>query len=238
MAEKPRSIVASIVGVLALGAGLAAFLVPLQHAGPYGIPGRGLAGGLACLAIAALLLRRGTSRWLRVFALLASPYFLFLALYGALAELEEVVGRAQINATKPDAELYVDGELVGRSPLDENVYLEVGKHTIEARLGTNTAAKVIDVVAGSRHDVRLEFASAPTPAPATATAVRPKPLPAKVPERSEEPADRSLLPALIGGTLANNHPANAQVMLVGGGLGYGDDVDLDAGGPYSDVLAA
>ncbi len=119
-----------------------------------------------------------------------------------LAELEEVVGRAQINATKPDAELYVDGELVGRSPLDENVYLEVGKHTIEARLGTNTAAKVIDVVAGSRHDVRLEFASAPTPAPATATAVRPKPLPAKVPERSEEPADRSLLPALIGGTLA------------------------------------
>jgi hypothetical protein len=88
---KPRSVVASVVGALALCAGLAAFLVPLQHAGPYGIPGRGLAGGLACLAIAALLLRRGTPRWLRAVALLASPYFLFLALYGALAELEEVV---------------------------------------------------------------------------------------------------------------------------------------------------
>ena len=42
---KPRSVAASIVGVITLGAGLAAFLVPLQHAGPYGIPGRGLVGG-------------------------------------------------------------------------------------------------------------------------------------------------------------------------------------------------
>lgn len=92
MAEtKPRSVVASIVGTLVLCAGIAAFLVPLRHAGPYGIPGRGLAGGLACLAIAALLLWRGTPGWVRVVALLASPYFLFLALYGALAELEEVV---------------------------------------------------------------------------------------------------------------------------------------------------
>jgi hypothetical protein len=92
MAEtKPRSLVASIVGTLVLCAGLAAFLVPLRHAGPYGIPGRGLTGGLACLAIAALLLLRATPGWVRAVALLASPYFLFLALYGALAELEEVV---------------------------------------------------------------------------------------------------------------------------------------------------
>jgi len=92
MAEtRPRSVVASIVGALVLCAGLSAFLVPLRHAGPYGIPGRGLVGGLACLAIAALLLWRGTHGWVRVVALLASPYFLFLALYGALAELEEVV---------------------------------------------------------------------------------------------------------------------------------------------------
>lgn len=92
MAERRRgSLVASIVGVLALCAGLAAFVIPLQHAGPYGIPGRGLVGGLLCLAIAALLLARGTPALVRVVALVASPFFLFLALYGALAELEEVV---------------------------------------------------------------------------------------------------------------------------------------------------
>jgi hypothetical protein len=88
---KPRSMAASLVGLLTLGAGLAAFLVPLQHAGPYGIPGRGLAGGLLCFAISGVLLWRGTPRLARGVALLASPIVLFFALYGALAELEEVV---------------------------------------------------------------------------------------------------------------------------------------------------
>jgi hypothetical protein len=88
---KRRSIVATLVGVLALCAGLGAFLVPLQHAGPYGIPGRGLIGGLLCFAIAALLLVRGKPSLARRIALAASPFALFFALYGALAELEEVV---------------------------------------------------------------------------------------------------------------------------------------------------
>jgi hypothetical protein len=117
-----------------------------------------------------------------------------------LAELEEVIGRAELAVTEPEAELYVDGDLVGRSPLNEKVYLEVGKHTIEARLGTNTATQVIDVVAGSRHDVRLELPRAPEPAPPPP--IRPKPSPAPPPDRAEEPAARSLLPALVGGTIA------------------------------------
>jgi hypothetical protein len=93
-------VVGTIVGVLALCAGLAAFLVPLGHAGPYGIPGRGLVGGLAGLAIAAVLLARGTPALVRGVALAASPFVLFLALYGAFAELEEVVV-----LYAPDAEL-------------------------------------------------------------------------------------------------------------------------------------
>jgi hypothetical protein len=98
--KKLAAILLMLVGVLALCAGIAAFVVPLRHAGPYGIPGRGLAGGLACLAIAAVLLLRGVPLWVRGVALVASPYFLFLALYGAFAELEEVV---VLHA--PDAEL-------------------------------------------------------------------------------------------------------------------------------------
>ena len=88
---KPRSIAASIVGLLTLGAGLAAFLVPLQHAGPYGIPGRGLVGGLLCFAISGVLLARSTPKIARGIGLVASPIVLFFALYGALAEFEEVV---------------------------------------------------------------------------------------------------------------------------------------------------
>ncbi len=88
---KPRSLAQSVVVVLTLGSGIAAFLVPLQHAGPYGIPGRGLVGGLLCFAIAAVLLARGTPTIVRRIALVASPFVLFIALYGALAEVEEVV---------------------------------------------------------------------------------------------------------------------------------------------------
>ena len=90
-AQSLGSIVARVVGVLSLCAGLAAFLVPLRHAGPYGVPGRGLIGGLACLAVAAVLLARGAPALLRGVAVAASPLVLFLALYGAFAELEEVV---------------------------------------------------------------------------------------------------------------------------------------------------
>jgi hypothetical protein len=97
---RPLSILPSGVGVLTLAAGLAAFLVPLHHAGPYGIPGRGLVGGLLCLALAGALLLRGAPAIVRALALVASPFVLFLALYGALAELEEVVV-----LYAPDAEL-------------------------------------------------------------------------------------------------------------------------------------
>lgn len=88
---RSRSIGATIVGVLTLCAGLAAFLVPLQHAGPYGIPGRGLVGGLLCFAISAVLLARATPTVVRVLAFVATPVVLFFALYGAFAEAEEVV---------------------------------------------------------------------------------------------------------------------------------------------------
>ena len=88
---KPRSMAGLIVGLLALCAGLGAFLVPLHHAGPYGIPGRGLVGGLLCFAISGVLIARSMPTIARGIALIASPIVLFFALYGALAELEEVV---------------------------------------------------------------------------------------------------------------------------------------------------
>lgn len=88
---KSRPVALVLVAALTAIAGLAAFLVPLHHAGPYGIPGRGLVGGLACLAVAGVLLVRGAPTIARSMALLAAPIVLFFALYGALAELEEVV---------------------------------------------------------------------------------------------------------------------------------------------------
>jgi hypothetical protein len=97
---KPRSIASTVVGLLMLVAGVAAFLVPLHHPGPYGIPGRGLVGGLLSLVLAGVLVARATPAVARGIAIAVSPIVLFFALYGALAELEEVVV-----LYAPDAEL-------------------------------------------------------------------------------------------------------------------------------------
>ena len=80
-----------IVGLLTLVAGLAAFLVPMQHAGPFGMPGRGVVGGLLCLLVTAVLFAPRMPSLARGIAFACSPVVLFLALYAALAELEEVV---------------------------------------------------------------------------------------------------------------------------------------------------
>ncbi len=120
---KPRSIMATILGLVTLSAGLAAFLVPLQHAGPYGIPGRGLVGGLLCFAISGALLARGAPTIARVAALVASPIVLFFALYGAFAELEEVV---VLHTEEAELRLWIvdhDGEewvSMSRSKADEH----------------------------------------------------------------------------------------------------------------------
>jgi len=82
---------ATVLGLLMGIAGLAAFLVPLHHPGRYGIPGTGLVGGLLSLGLAGVLLARSTPALARGFAIAVSPIALFFALYGALAELEEVV---------------------------------------------------------------------------------------------------------------------------------------------------
>jgi len=146
-----RSIVALVVGLLTLSAGLAAFLVPLQHAGPYGIPGRGLVGGLLCFAISGVLLTRSTPRIARAVALAASPFVLFFALYGAFAELEEVV---VLYAEDAELRLWiVDHEGVEwvsmpRSKADENAIdgkklelLRAGEtHCVIPRIVEDTAA--------------------------------------------------------------------------------------------------
>ena len=148
---KPRGTAATFVGVLTLLAGAAAFLVPLQHAGPYGIPGRGLVGGLLCFAVSAVLLVRGTPVIARVVAYAASPLVLFFALYGALAELEEVV---VLYTEHADLRLWiVDHEGVEwvsmpRSKADENAIdgkklelLRAGEtHCVIPRIVEDTAA--------------------------------------------------------------------------------------------------
>jgi len=88
------------VGIVLIALGLAVFLVRLRHAGPYFLPeGGNLAGGLGALVCGALLIRAKAAKiggqavriGLTSLLAIASLVSFYLALYGTLAELEEVV---------------------------------------------------------------------------------------------------------------------------------------------------
>ena len=90
-AVQPARIAAWIVGLLALAAGAATFLIPMQHPGPFSMPGRGVVAGLLCAATAAALFAPRMPSLARSIAFACSPFVLFFALYASLAELEEVI---------------------------------------------------------------------------------------------------------------------------------------------------
>ncbi len=129
----------------------------------------------------------------------------------SLADLKNTVGTARVIVNQPDADIRVDGESRGRSPLAEALFLDIGKHTVEASLGADVATKTIDVVGGSAQDVSLELPAASTPAasgPAPSTA--PPPAPASRPE-TDRREGKSLVPVAIG----------AGLFVAGLGTGFG-----------------
>ena len=144
---KKRSITASIVGLLTLSAGLAAFLVPLQHAGSYGIPGQGLVGGLLCFAVSGVLLARSTPTVARGVALVAAPIALCFALYGALAELEEVVvlyaGDAELRLWIVDHD-GVEWVLTPRSKAEEHALDGADLELLRAGATRCVAPRIVD----------------------------------------------------------------------------------------------
>jgi len=97
-------IVGRAVGGLALVGAAATFIVPMQHAGPFSMPGRGVVAGLLCLLIAAVLFMPKAPFLARALAFAAAPVVLFLALYASLAELEEVV---VLSAPSADLRLWI-----------------------------------------------------------------------------------------------------------------------------------
>lgn len=100
----PLSILLRSAGALLLLAGIAVFLIRLQHAGPYASPqGGNLRAALLAIGLGALAIfesRRGAGApddasrvrgGLRVGLLVLAPLVFFFAAYSTLAELEEVI---------------------------------------------------------------------------------------------------------------------------------------------------
>ena len=93
----------SVGGGLLVLVGLAVFAIRLQHAGAYAFPTPGvLLGGLGAIVVGGVLLWPAAPRALGWAAWAASPVVLYFALYGTLAEVEEVVSLYAVEADDAD----------------------------------------------------------------------------------------------------------------------------------------
>jgi hypothetical protein len=83
-----------------------------------------------------------------------------------LREVRPKIAELTLRVSKPDAEIFVDGKSVGRSPLATSVYVEPGDHAIEARLAGAVAKGAVSAKGGGAHEVTLAFADEDAPATA------------------------------------------------------------------------
>jgi hypothetical protein len=82
-----------------------------------------------------------------------------------LAELRTQIGAATITVNAEGAEVVVDGEVVGRSPIADEVFVEAGPRKFQARKAGLTAEQSVDVAPGSKPAVALTMTEAAGPRP-------------------------------------------------------------------------
>jgi hypothetical protein len=98
-----------------------------------------------------------------------------------LAEAKNLVGTAKVQVNLDGAEIFVDGRSVGRSPLNDEVFVDPGPCVVEARLpGHEVAREKVDFKRAISRSVLLTLrlsGSLPPPPPSTGSAPPPPPPP-------------------------------------------------------------
>jgi hypothetical protein len=118
----------------------------------------------------------------------------------SLAELQQRTARVTIAVDQPSAAVSVDGEAVGSSPLDAPVYLDLGQHVLEAKLGEHQATQAVDATPGAALAVELHLSPSSPPArPADDASPQPREV-ADAP--GPEPSTAKLVVVGAGATLA------------------------------------
>lgn len=110
------------------------------------------------------------------------------ALEARLGDAQEETAAMRIEVSEQGAIVLVDGLPVGRSPLADTIFVEPGRHSIEARGANDTVARtVVDVSKGSSQELLLTLKSAPLSRIVTATtnaAANPTPAPSRPDSKS------------------------------------------------------
>ena len=122
----------------------------------------------------------------------------------AFGELKARVGTVRVSVNQPGAEVRVDRELVGSSPLPLDVFVDPGTHLFEARFGEDRRAEA-KLVASAGQTYTVDLTLGPAVEPGITPAAGQPPPPAKDPDRvPEEPGShgKSMIPAYIAGGVA------------------------------------
>ena len=156
-----------------------------------------------------------------------------------LKEVRAQVGALTVEANVPDAEVVVDGKVVGKLPLPDPIFLDPGSHRVEVKApGYESSTRVAVMNAGTSmlfrmrlEPMRVEVAPPPPELPPSEPAKEAKsPIPALAPVAPVVSAKASVLtPAREGGAEPPRAPARTAVILGGLGLGIAGAVVGTAG---------
>ncbi|WP_437777693.1 hypothetical protein [Sorangium sp. So ce1097] len=78
-----------------------------------------------------------------------------------LAEAKAQVGTLRISVNVDDAEVFIDGKRIGQSPVKDQVFVDPGKRTIEARRGGARTSTSLFVARGSDQRIALGLDTGP-----------------------------------------------------------------------------
>lgn len=119
-----------------------------------------------------------------------------------LSELRQVLTALTIHVNAPGAGIFVDGRMVGRSPLESEVFVDPGTRTIEAKLvGHEDATQIVTASKGGAQTVTLSLVVTAPPASRVVIATPP-------PSASAAPSSGSGMP-----------PRSKSAPLLGAGIG-------------------
>ena len=121
-----------------------------------------------------------------------------------LTEAAAHVGQLRLVADEPGASIFVDGDVVGKSPLADPLYLEPGSHVITARPVSHEGASLkldIRVQPGDAFERYLRF-SAPASVEKTSEGADPMSAPTSAPRDGSFFEPRTVVPVTLGGLTA------------------------------------
>lgn len=108
-------------------------------------------------------LYREAAAHLAYFLRLAPPERRTAAAQRLYDDARSKVGALAISVDVAEADIAVDGKVIGKAPLEDPVFVEPGHHVVEARSGARIASAQVDVRAGERREIGLKPAAVETP---------------------------------------------------------------------------